>query len=79
MLDPNAGGPATRKSVAGTIDLFVGTGGAEMEQRVLARLRKDFHIGSEDWNAVLFTGHKICWTQDLKNGPDIEVSQEKGH
>ena len=83
MLEPNAGSPATRKSVAGTIDLFVddlvGTGGTEMEQHVLARLRKDFHIGSEDWNDVLFTGHRLRWTQDLKTGPHIEVSQEKGH
>ena len=32
-------------------DLF-GTGGTEMEQRVLARLRKNFQVGSEDWNDV---------------------------
>ena len=52
MLDPIAGSPATGKSVAGIINLFVddlfGTGGTEMEQRVLARLSKDFRIGLKD-------------------------------
>ena len=52
MLDPIAGSPATGKSVAGIINLFVddlfGTGGTEIEQRVLARLRKDFQVGSEE-------------------------------
>ena len=44
-LDPLAGSPATAKSVAGIINLFVddrfGTGGNEMEQRVQTRLRKN--------------------------------------
>ena len=30
----------------------------EMQQRVLTRLRKDFQVGSEDWNDVAFTGTK---------------------
>ena len=51
-LDAIAGSPATGKSVAGIINLFVddlsGTGGDEMEQRVLTRPRKDFQVGSED-------------------------------
>ena len=62
MLDPIAGSPASGKSVAGIINLFVddpfGTGG-KMEQRVLTRLREDFQVGSEDWNGVTFTGQKI--------------------
>ena len=45
MLDPIAGSPATGKSVAVIIHLFVddlfGTGGNEMEQRVLTRFRKN--------------------------------------
>ena len=52
MLDPIAGSPATGKSVAGIINLFVddlsGRGGTEMEQRVLTGLSKDFRIGSKD-------------------------------
>ena len=42
LLDPIAGSPATAKFIAGIIDLSVddlcGTGGNEIEQRVLARL-----------------------------------------
>ena len=70
-LDPIAGSPATGKSVAGIINLFVddlfGTGGKEMEQRVLTRLRKDFQVGSEDWNDVTFTGQRIRCTKRSSN------------
>ena len=80
-LDPTAGSPAAGKSMAGIINLFVddlfGTGGNEMEQRVLTRLWKDFQVGSEDWNDVAFTGQRIRWTQDSQNGPYIEVNQNK--
>ena len=31
---------------------------------VLARLGKDFHVGSENWNDVTFTGQRIRWTKD---------------
>ena len=59
-LDPIAGSTATGKSVAGIINPFVddlfGTGGNDMEPHVLTRLRKDFQVGSEDWNDVPFTG-----------------------
>ena len=59
MLDPIEGSPAKGKSLARIIFLFVddllGTGATEMEQRVPARLGKDFQVGSEDWNVVLFT------------------------
>ena len=58
--------------MAGIVNLFVdgllGTGGNDMEQRVLTRLRKDFQVGSEDWNAVAFTGQRIRWTQDSPKG-----------
>ena len=67
-LDPIAGSPATGNSVAGTINLFVdhlfGTGGNEMEQRFLTRLRTYFKLvqkigmmwPSQDKE---FAGHKI--------------------
>ena len=67
--------------MAGIINLFVddlfGTGGNEMEQRVLTRLRKDFQVGSEEWNDVAFTRQRIRWTQDSQNESYIEVSQNK--
>ena len=81
MLDPIAGCPATGKSVAGITNLLVddlfGSGGTEMEQRVLCRLRKDFHVGSEDWNDVTFTGQRILWTKDPQSGSCIEVFSGK--
>ena len=65
-LDPKVGSPATGKSVAGTMNLFVddlfGTSGNEEEQRVLTTLRKDFQVGSADWNDVTFTRQWIRWT-----------------
>ena len=48
-----------------------------MEQRVSTRLRKDFQVGSEDWNGVTFTGQRIRLTEDSQNGPYIDVSQNK--
>ena len=57
-------------------DLF-GTGGNEMEERVLTTLGKDFQVGSEGWNDVTFTGQRKRWTQDTQNVPYIEVSQSK--
>ena len=80
MLHPIAGSPATGKSVAG-INLFVddlfGTSGTDMAQRVLARLRKDFHVGSEDWHDVLFKGQRIRSMKDPQLGPNIEVNHER--
>ena len=80
MLDPIASSPATGNSVAGIINLFVDnlfrTRGTEMEQHVLARLRKDFQVGSEDWNDVTFTGQRVRWVKDQSKSC-IEVSQPK--
>ena len=48
-----------------------------MEQRVLARLRKDFHVGSEDWNDVTLTRQRIRWTKNSQSVSCIEVGQQK--
>ena len=68
MLDPITGCPDAVQYVAGIIDLSVddafGTGGTEMEHRVLARLRKDFQVGSQDWNDVTFTRQRIRSMKD---------------
>ena len=79
-MDPTEGSPLTGKSAAGILnplldDLF-GTGGNEMEQRVLIRLRPDFQVGSEDWNDVTCTGQRIRWIQAPRTGSFIEVGQE---
>ena len=69
-LDPKEGSTATGKSVPWILVLFVdlfGTGGNEMEQRVLTRLRKKFQVGTEDWNDVTSTRQRIRWTQVFLN------------
>ena len=80
-LDPTAGSPAAAKTVARIIILFVndrfGTGGKEMEPRVLTRRRQDIEVGPEDWNDVALTRQRIRWTQDSQNGPYIEATQNK--
>ena len=81
LLDPIAGSPATGKSVVGIINLFAddrfGTGGIEMEQRFSARLQKDFHDVSEDWNDVTLTGQNSLDEGSSIRIVHIEVSQEK--
>ena len=56
--------------------MIFGTGGNEMEQRVLTRLREDFQV-LEDRNDFAFTGQRIRCTQDYQIGPYIDVSQGK--
>ena len=81
MLDRIEGSPATGKSVAGITNLSVddlfGTGGTEMEQRVLARSKMDFQVGSEHWNDRLFTRQRIRWMKDPQSGSYMAVRQER--
>ena len=80
-VDSTIGSPAVGKSVARFVSLLVddlfGTGGNEIEQRVLTRLRKECQADSEDWNDVVFAGQRLRRTQDSQNGSYIEVSQNK--
>ena len=46
------------------VDDIFGTGRTETEPPVLARLRKNFQVGSEGWNDVLFTGQRFRWMKD---------------
>ena len=65
--------------MTGIINIFVdelfGASGTETGQRVLARLRKEFQVGSEDSNDVTFTRQRIRWMKDPLSC--IEVSHEK--
>ena len=82
MLDSIAGSPATDTSVAGIIKTLLqidlcGTGGTDMEQRVLDRFQKDFQVGAEDCNDVLSPWQGIRCMKDPQLGPSFEVSQER--
>ena len=48
-----------------------------MDQRVLAGLTRDFQVGSDDWNDVLFTRQRVHWMKDPYLGSSMEVRQER--
>ena len=81
MLDPIEGSPATGKSVAGIINLFVddlfGTGGTEMEQRVPARLKKRMAKSVQNAGMMCSSQDRIRWMKDPQLGPSVEVSQAR--
>ena len=45
-------------------------GSPEFEKRVLAKIRKDFNVGSEDKNDIMFVGQRIKW----KSHENLEMS-----
>ena len=38
----------------------------EFLERVVQALRRDFQVGSEDKNDIMFVGQRIRWTKDSK-------------
>ena len=81
LTDPIAGSPSHGQSVSGTIclhvdDLFC-VGDKEFYHHVVSAIQKDYQIGSEDTNDVLFVGQGVRWkTEDNKSF--IQVDQERG-
>jgi hypothetical protein len=76
LTDPASGCNANGRTVQGIIclhvdDLFI-TGGPELESRVLAPLRKEFQVGSEDKGDIVFTGQRVRW-----EGAALVVDQNK--
>ena len=51
-------------------------GNAEFHRRVVEGLRRDFQVGSEDKNDIMFVRQRIRWTFDGKPGPYIRVDQD---
>ena len=65
LTDPITGSPSRGKTVSGIIclhvdDLFC-VGDQEFYQCVISSIQKDFQIGSEDTNEILFVGARVCW------------------
>ena len=76
LLDPVTGSPAKGRRAIGVValhvdDLFM-TGTAEFEKLVLQQIRKDYQIGSEDKDDVVFTGQRVRW-----QGAVLTVDQDK--
>eukprot|EP00435_Cladocopium_sp_Y103_P046730 s573_g13.t1 len=80
LMDPVACNNAQGRRPHGFIclhvdDLFMG-GDKVFEDEVLASLRRDFAVGSEDKNDVMFVGQRIKWKTHEKYGPYISVDQK---
>jgi hypothetical protein len=48
------------------------TGTPEFEKRVLQKIRKDYQIGSEDKDDIVFTGQRVRWHRTV-----LTVDQDK--
>ena len=83
LLDPFNGNKAKGRQPCGVIclhvdDLFM-AGNEKFEKRVLARLRQDYVVGSEDKNDIKFVGQRIRQVTDNKGSASaahIKVSQQ---
>ena len=80
LMDPVARNNAKGRRPHGFIclhvdDLFMG-GDKIFESKVLSNLRKNFAVGSEDKNDIMFVGQRIKWKTHEKYGPYISVDQK---
>ena len=80
LTDPIHGSPSHGKVVVGVLclhvdDLFM-AGNKEFHQRVVECLKRDFQVGSEDINDIMFTGQRIRWTNKGQTGANIRVDQD---
>ena len=46
------------------------------EDKILACIRKDSNVGSEDKNDIMFVGQRIRWKTHDKHGPYIKAGQK---
>ena len=84
LLDPVSGSPTAGKTVCGALclhvdDLFM-AGNSEFYTRVIEAIRKDFKVGSEDHNDIMFVGQRIRWIENRVSGQSswhIQVDQER--
>ena len=65
LMDPVTGSNCKGRKVAGTVclhvdDLFM-SGDEYFQKQVMASIRRDFQVGSEDKNDIMFVGQRIRW------------------
>ena len=83
MMDPYHGSNANGRKVAGIVclhvdDLFM-AGDEFFRNTVMSGLRKDFQVGSEDKNDIMFVGQRIRWVNQSASagsGSYISVDQK---
>ena len=56
-------------------DLYM-AGSPEFEKRVLSKIRKDFNVGSEDKNDIMFVGQRIKWKNHDNFGSYVSCDQK---
>jgi len=80
LMNPVTGSPARGKQVEGIVTIHVDdtfmTGSKYFVKKVVDGLKRDFKVGSEDFNNVLFVGQKTQWRNKGKTESRIEVDQE---
>ena len=80
MLDPISGSAAKGKIVLGIVCIHVddcfSCGGKAFYDRILAGIKKDFEIGSEDINDVMYCGQRVRWIDKGKPTAHITVDQD---
>ena len=82
LLDPITGSNAKGKRVDGVITIYVDdaffTGNDRFHKTVISNLRKDFQVGHEDLNDVMFVGQRVRWVdKDNPSKAHIKVDQTK--
>ena len=80
MLDPISGSAARGKVVLGIVCIHVDdcfcSGGPEFYRRIIQGIKKDFEIGSEDLNDVMYCGQRVRWVDKDKDSGYITVDQD---
>ena len=81
LLDPVSGNNAQGHEVLGVVRLHVDdlclSGGQEFKKKVIESLKKDFAVGSEDTNDIMFVGQRLQWKhKDDPNKGYISVNQK---
>ena len=80
MLDPISGSAAKGKKVLGIIcihvdDVFM-TGCEHFNQLIVSCLKRDFEIGSQDVNDVMYCGQRVRWVNKGQKDAHITVDQD---
>ena len=65
LTDPITGSPAHGKTVEGIVTIHVDdaflSGTKFFHKKVIDALRRDFQVGSEDLNDIMFVGQRVRW------------------
>ena len=79
FMDPVSGSNAAGRKVEGIVNTHVDdvllTGSALFKQHVIGMLSKDFQVGSEDKNDIMFYGQRVQWLDRNSNKKRIVVDQ----